>query len=317
MGQELSEIRGKNILITGGAGFVGSHLVDRLSLGNRVIVLDNLFSGLLSNLARSKDQITLIRGDILDKALLKDIVAEVDFVFHLAANVGYTRSIKDPYFDMDVNVKGTLNLLEACVNSNVKRLVYSSSAAVFGQAEYLPIDEAHPLNPESPYAVSKLAAEKYCFVFHKVYGVPVVALRYFNVYGPRQDTSEHANVILTFFRKIREGKPLTIFGDGKQTRDFVFVEDVVKANILAATQPAAAGEIFNIATGQDISMEQLITIIKQVSGRESSVIYADPRAGEVRYSRANIEKARRLLGYSPATSLEEGLLLTWSESGNE
>ena len=317
MGQELNKIEGKNILVTGGAGFIGSHLVDKLSLGNKVIVIDNLSSGLLSNLERSKDQITFIKGDVLDKTLLKDIVAEVELVFHLAANVGYIRSIEDPYFDMDVNIKGMINLLEACRNSNVKRLVYSSSGAIFGQAKYLPIDEEHPLNPESPYAVSKLAAEKYCFAFHKVHGVPVAALRYFNVYGPRQGTSEYANVILTFFRRIREGKPLTIFGDSKQTRDFVFVEDVVSANILAATQPVAVGEVFNIATGQDTSIEQLIAIVGQISSRESPVIYADPRAGEVRYSRANIDKARRLLGYSPETNLKEGLLLTWSESCNE
>ena len=317
MEQALNELKGRNILVTGGAGFIGSHLVDKLSLENKVIVIDNLSSGLLSNLGKSKDQITFIKGDILDKTLLKDIVAEVELVFHLAANVGYIRSIEAPYFDMDVNIKGTVNILEACRNSNVKRLVYSSSGAIFGQAKYLPIDEEHPLNPESPYAVSKLAAEKYCFAFHKVYGVPVTALRYFNVYGPRQDTSEHTNVILAFFRRIREGKPLTIFEDGKQTRDFVFVEDVVSANILAATQPAAVGEVFNIATGKETSIEELASIIKQISAKESPVIYADPRAGEVRYSQANVEKARRLLGYSPATNLKEGLLLTWSESCNE
>lgn len=313
MEQYPSGLKGKNIIVTGGAGFIGSHLVDRLSPQNKVIVLDNLFSGLLSNLERSKDQITFIRGDVLDKALLKDIVAEVEFVFHMSAHVGNIRSIKAPYFDMDVNIRGMLNLLEACQNSNIKRLVYSSSGAIFGEAKYLPIDEEHPLNPESPYAVSKLAAEKYCFAFHKVHGVPTTALRYFNVYGPRQDTSEYANAISIFLSKIKDGQPLTIFGDGKQTRDFVFVEDVVTANILAATQPAAVGEIFNIASGQESSIEQVIDIIKQVTARESSVIYADSRAGEVRHSRANIEKARKLLGYSPETNLREGLLLTWQK----
>ena len=313
MEQYLNELKGRNILVTGGAGFIGSNLVDRLSPENNVIVLDNLFSGLPSNLERSKDRITFVKGDILDKALLKDIVAEVEFIFHLAAHVGNIRSIKDPYFDMDVNIRGMLNLLEACRNSNIKRLVYSSSGAIFGEAKYLPIDEEHPLNPESPYAVSKLAAEKYCFAFHKVYGVPTTTLRYFNVYGPKQDTSEYANAISIFMRKIKDGEPLTIFGDGKQTRDFVFVEDVVNANILAATHPAAVGEIFNIATGQENSIEQLTTIIRQISGRESPVIYADPRAGEVRHSRANIDKARKLLGYSPKTNLKEGLLLTWNE----
>jgi len=313
MEQHLIECKGKNILITGGAGFIGSHIVDRLSPENKVTVLDNLSSGSLSNLEGSKDRITFVKGDILDKALLMDIVAEVEFIFHLAANVGNIKSIEDPYFDMDVNIKGTINLLEACRNSNIKRLIYSSSGAIFGEARYLPIDEEHPLNPESPYAVSKLAAEKYCFAFHKVHGVPTTVLRYFNAYGPRQDTSEYANAISIFLSRTKDGKPLTIFGDGKQTRDFVFVEDIVTANILAATQPAAVGEIFNIATGQENSIEQLIAIIKQVSARESPVIYADPRAGEVRYSRANIEKALRMLGYNPKTNLKEGLLLTWKE----
>ncbi len=313
MEQYLNECKGKNILVTGGAGFIGSHLVGRLSLENKVIVLDNLSSGSLANLERSKDRITFIKGDTLDKALLMDIVAEVELIFHLAANVGNIKSIEDPYFDMDVNIKGTINLLEACLKSNIKRLVYSSSGAIFGEAKYLPIDENHPLNPESPYGVSKLAAEKYCFAFYKVHGIPITALRYFNAYGPRQGSSGYPNVIAAFFGRIREGKPLTIFGDGEQTRDFVFVEDIVTANILAATQPTAAGEIFNIATGKENSVNQLVDIINQVSAKEPSVIHADFRAGEVRHSRANIEKARRMLGYKPEIDLKRGLFLTWAE----
>ncbi len=195
MEQYLNELKGKNILVTGGAGFIGSHIVDRLSPENNVVVIDNLFTGLLSNLEKSKDRITFVKGDVLDKELIKDTVAKVEFIFHLAAHVGNIRSIQDPYFDMEVNIKGTLNLLEACRNSNVKRLVYSSSAAGYGEAKYLPIDEDHPMYPESPYAVSKLAAEKYCFAYHKVYGIPTAGVRYFNVYGPRHDTSEYANAI--------------------------------------------------------------------------------------------------------------------------
>ena len=309
----MNGLNGRDILVTGGAGFLGSHLVDRLSPDNRVIVLDNLFSGSLSNLEKSKDRITFVQGDIRDKALVNDMVAKVEFVFHLAAHVGNIRSIKDPYFDMDVNIGGMLNLLEACRNSNIERVVYSSSGAIFGEAMYLPIDEDHPLNPESPYAVSKLAAEKYCFAFHKVYDLPTVSLRYFNLYGPRQDTSEYANAISIFLSRVGEGKPLTVFGDGLQTRDFVFVEDVVNANILAATHPSAVGGIFNIATGLGNSIEQLIGVIKQVSGREIQVGYADPRVGEVRDSRASIEKAKRLLGYDPKINLEEGLLSTWEQ----
>jgi len=311
--EHINELKGKNILVTGGAGFVGSHIVDRLSPENKVTVLDNLFTGSLSNLEKSKDRIAFIKGDILDKSLVSNIVADVEFIFHLAAHVGNIRSLQDPYFDMDVNIRGMLNLLEACRDSKVKRLVYSSSGAIFGEAKYLPIDEEHPLHPESPYAVSKMAAEKYAFAFYKVYGVPTASVRYFNIYGPRQDTSEYANAISIFLSRVKDGKSLTIFGDGKQTRDFIFIEDVVTANILAATQPAAVGEIFNIATGRATSINQITDIIKQISGRESPIIYADPRAGEVRHSRANIEKAQKLLGFSPKTDLNEGLLLTWKE----
>ncbi len=316
MEQHLNELKGKNILVTGGAGFVGSHIVDKLSPENKVTVLDNLSSGSLSNLEKSKDRITFVKGDTLDKELLRNMVGEVEYIFHLAANVGNIKSIEDPYLDMDVNIKGMLNLLEACWNSNIKKLVYSSSGAIFGEARYLPVDEEHPLNPESPYAVSKLAAEKYCFAYWKVHGVPTVSLRYFNIYGPRQGRSEYANVISIFINRIKEGKPLTVFGDGKQTRDFIFVEDVVAANLLAATQPAAVGEIFNIGTGIGSSLEELIGILDQVSGKENPVIHADPRAGEVIHSRANIGKARKMLGYSPKTTFKEGLPLTWKGETN-
>ncbi|MDD4877042.1 MAG: SDR family oxidoreductase [Dehalococcoidales bacterium] len=313
MEQKRSELKGKNILVTGGAGFIGSNLVDRLSLENKVVVLDNLSSGLLTNLSKSMERITFIKGDILDKELLEEVVAKVEFVFHLAANVGNVKSIEDPHHDMEVNIAGTINLLEVCSKSNIKRLVYSSSGAIFGEAKYLPIDEDHPINPESPYGVSKLAAEKYCFAFHKVHGLPITALRYFNAYGPRQGSSAYPNVIAIFSRRIKEGKPFTIYGDGEQTRDFLFVGDIVRANILAATHPAAVGEIFNIATGQENSVNQLVSIINQISGKQNKVIYADLRAGEVRHSRANIEKAQKILGYNPETSIKEGLLLTWKE----
>lgn len=319
MEQELNGLKSKNILVTGGAGFIGSNLVDRLSAENRVIVLDNLSSGSLSNLEKSRDRITLVKGDIRDKGLLKDLVAEVEFVFHLAASVGNVKSIEDPTYDMEVNVKGTLNLLEACLNSRIKRLVFSSSGAIFGEAKYLPVDEDHPLNPESPYGASKLAAEKYCYAFHKVHALPITALRYFNAYGPRQGTSGYANVIAIFFQRIREGKPLTTYGDGEQTRDFVYVGDIVRANILAAISPRAVGEIFNIGTGQAASVNQLISIISELSGREQAVIRAAPRAGEVKHSRANIDKASRLLGYEPETDIRRGLSLTWQSEmlGNQ
>jgi UDP-glucose 4-epimerase len=307
------ELNGKNILVTGGAGFIGSHIVDRLSSRNNVIVLDNLFSGVLSNLEKGKDRIKFVKGDVLDKALLKNIVADVEYIFHLAAHVGNIRSIKEPYIDMDVNIKGTLNLLEACRDSHIKRLVYSGSAAIYGEAKYLPVDEDHPLYPESPYAVSKMTAEKYCFAYNKVHNIPTSVVRYFNVYGPRQDTSEYANAISIFLNKFRKGEPITIYGDGEQTRDFVFVGDVVTGNILAATQPAAVGGVFNIATGMATSINQLVDSIRQVSGNKGNVTYLPPRAGEVKHSRANIEKAIKALGFHPQTNLREGLSLTWKE----
>ena len=308
-----AEIKGAKILITGGAGFIGSHLVDKLAPENEVFVLDNLSSGRLTNLEKSNSRITFIKGDVRDKGLVEDIVAKVDFIFHLAADVGNVRSIEDPVANMEVNVRGTLNLLEACLSSNIQRFVYSSSAAIYGEARYLPIDEDHPLNPESPYAVSKLAAEKYVFAFYKVHGLPTTSLRYFNVYGPRQEGSEYGNVIPIFLRRISEGKPLIIFGDGNQTRDFVFVEDIVQANILAATQPQAIGGIFNIATGKKTSVNELAELVEKITGKNTPIIYDKPRAGEVRDSQANLEKARKLLEYKPQISLEEGLLLILKE----
>jgi len=308
----IEQLKGRKVLVTGGAGFVGSHIVDRISADSRVTILDNLFAGLMSNLENSKDRITFVKGDILDKKLVKDLVSDTDYIFHLAAHVGNIRSLNDPYFDMDVNIRGMLNLLEACRNSKVKRIVYSSSGAIFGEAKYLPIDEDHPLNPESPYAVSKMTAEKYAFAFYKVYGVPTVSIRYFNIYGPRQDTSEYANAVSIFLGKTRCGEPLTVYGDGEQTRDFVFIGDVVMANLLAATHPDAEGEIFNIATGLGTSINQVISLIKEVSGRESRVNYEPPRAGEVKHSRATIEKISKLIGYQPQTELKTGLQLTWN-----
>lgn len=305
------ELKDKNILVTGGAGFVGSHIVDTLSSQNNVIVLDNLFTGLSSNLEESKDRVKFVKGDVLDKALIKDIVKDIDYIFHLAAHVGNIRSIENPYYDMEVNIKGTLNLLEACRDSRVKRLIYSGSAAIYGEAKHLPIDEDHPLYPESPYAVSKMAAEKYCFAFNKVHDIPVAVLRYFNIYGPRQDTSEYANAISIFLDKFSRKEPINIYGDGKQTRDFIFVGDIVAANILAATHPAAIGGVFNIATGLATTINQLVDIIRQVSGYKGTVNYAPFRAGEIIHSRANTEKASKVLGFRPQTSLKDGLSLTW------
>jgi UDP-glucose 4-epimerase len=313
MTQQPEQLKGKNILVTGGAGFIGSNIVDRLAPDNNVFVLDNLFAGTMDNLAKSKDKITFIKGDIREKELVRDTVAKVEYVFHLAAHVGNIRSLKDPYLDMDVNIGGMLNLLEACrANTNLKRLVYSSSAAIYGEAKYMPIDEDHPLYPESPYAVSKMAAEKYAFAYYKDYGIPTATVRYFNAYGPRQDSSEYANAISIFLSRTLDGKPLTVYGDGEQTRDFIFVSDIVNGNILAATTPAAVGQVFNISAGQVHSILQLIQVIREVTGKEAPYSHAPSRAGEVRHSKANTDKAKKMLGFSPKTDLKEGIRQTWN-----
>jgi UDP-glucose 4-epimerase len=311
MQYNLNGLTAKRILVTGGAGFIGSHIVEALAGENRVTVLDNLASGRRENLAGVIGKIGFVVDDILNEAVLDRLVGEAEYVFHLAANVGNLKSIEDPYYDMNVNVKGTLNVAEACRKHKVTRLVCTSSAAVYGDAKYLPVDENHPVGPESPYAVSKLAAEKYCFAYGKVHGLQATALRYFNVYGPRQGTSAYANVISIFTNKIKENKPITVYGDGNQTRDYVFVEDVAQANILAATQPGAAGEYFNIGTGKFITINQLIEILKHVTGKEIKVNYQDFRPGEIIHSRASIKKAQKILGYRPATGIEDGLRLTW------
>ncbi|MEK7353294.1 MAG: SDR family oxidoreductase [Chloroflexota bacterium] len=313
MSEQTSELKGKNILVTGGAGFIGSNIVDRLAPDNNVFILDNFFTGSMNNLVKSTDRVTIVKGDIRDKELVNDAVAKVEYIFHLAAHVGNIRSLKDPYLDMEVNIKGMLNLLEACrTNPNLKRLVYSSSAAIYGEAKYMPIDEDHPLYPESPYAVSKMTAEKYAFAYHKVYGLPTASVRYFNAFGPRQDSSEYANAVSIFLSRTLRGEPLTVFGDGEQTRDFIFISDIVNGNLLAATHPAAVGQVFNISSGEVHTIKQLIEIIRKVTGREVPYSHAPFRAGEVRHSKANIDKAKKLLGFKPQTGLEEGIRLTWA-----
>jgi UDP-glucose 4-epimerase len=305
------KLQGKKILVTGGAGFIGSHIVDRLAPDNDVTVLDNLYHGSLDNLAQSQSRIKFIKGDILDKDLIGKLAGENEYIFHLAAHASVIRSLEQPEFDMQVNIQGTLNLLEACRHTKIKRLVYSSSAAIFGDAEYLPVDEKHPLNPKSPYAVSKLAAEKYALAYFQSFSVPAVALRYFNIYGPRQDTSEYANVISIFFRQFKANQPVTVYGSGESTRDYTYVQDAVTANILAATQPKAVGEVFNIATSQATDLNRLIKIMQQVSGWEGKAKYAAERAGEIKHSLSSIKKAQKLLGFKPAISIEQGLKLTW------
>ena len=267
----------------------------------------------MSNLALSKDRITFINGDISDPAPVQDALKQVEVVFHLAADVKIMKSIDDPLTNFEVNVRGTLNLLTACVSAKMKRFVYCSSAAVYGEPKRLPVDEEHPLNPESPYAVSKVAAEKYVCAFHKTYGLPTTCLRFFNVYGPRQGRSEYASVVPAFFNSVREGEALTIFGDGEQTRDFMYVDDVVRALEIAATRPSAVGQVFNVATGKSTSINELARLVQEVTGKKVGVVHEKPRAGEIKHSWANVERARELLSYATQVNLKEGLKSTWGD----
>ena len=298
------------VLVTGGAGFVGSHLVDSLvKHGFEVIVLDNLFSGKLENLKHvDKRNFCLVKGDVRSKADLRKVLKNVDFVFHLAAIVSVPLSIEKPLFVNEVNVNGTLNVLEESLRAGVKRLIYASSCAVYGEPINVPIDENHPTRPLSPYGVSKLAAEHYCRVFYEVYGLETVCLRFFNIYGPRQSSGPYAGVISKFISSLKHGKPPIIFGDGKQTRDFVYIEDVVDACLLSLESKGCVGEFINIGSGVETSISDLAEILIELFGLlDVKPKYAQPRTGDIRRSCASLNKAKRLLGYQPKISLIEGL----------
>jgi len=298
-------------LVTGGAGFIGSHLVDKLmEKGFEVVVLDNFSTGNLENLRLhvGKENFRIIRGDIRNKADVKKAVKDVDYIFHLAAIISVELSIKNPSLVNEVNVCGTLNILEESLKLNLKRFVYLSSCAVYGNPVYLPIDEEHPTRPLSPYGVSKLTAEHYCMVFYRIYGVQTVCLRLFNVYGLRQSSGPYSGVITKFIDRLKCGKSPIIYGDGEQTRDFIFVGDVVDACLHAISCRNCVGEAINVGSGMETSINELARIISGLFGmRKIKPVYTKPRIGEVRRSCADISKAEKLLGLKPKVSLEEGL----------
>jgi len=293
-------------LVTGGAGFIGSNLVALLMQHDvSVRVLDNISTGYKKNLPL--DKIELVEGDVRDTALVKQACAGVDVIFHLAAHIGNVKSLNNPQEDSEINVVGTVNVLEGARHNNVKRVVYSSSAAIFGELKTMPIAEDHPQEPDSPYGVSKLAAEKQVLCFGKLYGFGVVCLRYFNVYGVHQRYDAYGNVIPIFADRLFTGKPLTIYGDGEQTRDFVNVKDVARVNFLAATQEAASG-VYNVGCGENITINQLVKYVQQASGIVAKAVdYAAPRPSEVRHCRADISKAQRTLGFKPDADILTGL----------
>ncbi len=306
----------ERILVTGGAGFIGSHLVEAIlrdSFGVRV--LDNLSSGNLANLSscQKNERLELVKGDIRDKDVVGIAAKGVDAVVHLAALVSVPSSSKSPRKALLTNSLGTLNLLKTCVKNRVRRFVYASSCAVYGNPRYMPIDEEHPTNPLSPYAASKLAGEAYCGAFTATYGLETVCLRFFNVYGPRQTSGPYAGVIVKFLETLGRGEAPVIFGDGSQTRDFVYVGDVVEALLLAMSREDVAGERMNVGSGRAVTINEVAQLLMKMTCRDMVPIYEPRREGEIIHSEANIHKAERLLGYQPRISLEDGLSRVVSE----
>lgn len=301
--------------MTGGGGFIGSALVRRLLRdGQTVRVLDNFATGRRANLEDVLDDIELIEGDLQSYERVHTAVRGCDFAFHLGALPSVPRSIQDPLTSNATNVIGTLNVLLAARDEGVRRVVYASSSSLYGASTELPKRETMPTLPIAPYAVSKLAAEGYCRAFHQVYGLETVALRYFNVFGPGQDPqSQYAAVIPNFITAALEDRQPIVHGDGEQSRDFTFVDNAVDANLLAASAAGAAGEAFNIACGERISLNEIIARLSTLSGKEIEPVNVDPRPGDVRHSLADISKAREILGYEPAIDFDEGLRRTYSE----
>jgi UDP-glucose 4-epimerase len=293
-------------LVTGGAGFIGSHLVETLlSEGYSVVVLDDLSTGNEKNLASVRDKITLYKESILSNDL-KGVLRDVEVIFHLAAQINVRRSVEDPTYDLKVNALGTLNLLEQA--RSVERFIYASSGgAVYGEPRYLPVDEEHTTDPISPYGASKLAGEKYVQLYGYNYGVKYAILRYANVYGERQDARGEAGVIAIFLDRLKAGRALTVFGTGEQTRDYIYVGDVVRANLLALKREG----VFNIATGVETSVNKLIEIIAGVTGIVPEVKYAPPRKGEVQRIYLSTTRAREELGFNAEVSLREGIARVW------
>jgi len=308
-----------NVLVTGGAGFIGSNLVRSLvAAGERVRVLDNLSTGSERNLARTNGSVELRIGDVRDPDAVRDAVAGIDVVHHLAALPTVARSVADPIATNDVNVNGTLNMLVAARDAGVRRLIYASSSSVYGDTPSLPKHEEMAVVPQSPYAASKLAGEVYCRGFTRVYGLETVSLRFFNVFGPRQDPmSEYSAVIPLFARGMLHGRPPRILGDGLQSRDFTYVANAVQACVLAAEAGSPAeGESMNIGCGERITLLDLVEELNDLLGTDHEPAFGPGRVGDVRHSLASIDKAERLIGYRPLVRLREGLgqTIAWLES---
>jgi nucleoside-diphosphate-sugar epimerase len=295
-------------LVTGGAGFIGSHLCEELARrGETVRVVDSLITGKRANLAHVAN-VEFIEGDLADFSVATRAVRGVDYVLHQAAIPSVPRSVEDPLTSNRANIDASVNILVAARDAKVRRLVYAGSSSAYGNSAVMPKVETMPTAPLSPYALQKLVAEQYCQMFTTLYGFETVTIRYFNVFGPRQDpSSPYSGVISLFISALCDGRRPTIYGDGEQTRDFTYVANVVDGVLRACHAPAASGEVINVATAGRISLNQLFAIVKREVGSSLEPNYSDPRAGDVRDSQADIGKAHRLLGYTPIVSFEEGL----------
>lgn len=298
-----------HVLVTGGAGFIGSHIVDKLlQAGHRVAVLDDLSTGRRENLPRG---VHLYPQSLLDPGL-SDLFEEVEpeVVFHQAAQVKVSRSLSDPAFDARTNIEGSIRLLEACRATGTRKVVYASSAAVYGEPLTLPLPEDHRLAPLSPYGLSKLTVERYLALYYSLYGLKYAVLRYANVYGPRQDSSGEGGVVAIFAARAVRGKPLVIYGDGTQTRDFVYVEDVAEANLLAAREDLPGQLVVNVGGGKECSISELAATCARLAGCDLPRIHQAARPGEIKRSALDNRRAREVLGWQPRTPLSEGLRRT-------
>jgi UDP-glucose 4-epimerase len=299
-------------LVTGGAGFIGSHIVRKLvAMGEPVRVLDNFSAGKMENLQEVEDKIELIRGDLLDEAAVEKAMRGVQVVLHQGALRSVPFSVENPALVNRVNVEGTINILLAAKKAKVRRVVSASSSSVYGNTKIFPNSEQLTPSPISPYAVSKLAGEHYCRVFTELYGLETISLRYFNVFGPRQDpNSQYAAVIPRFIRAALEDRPLEVHGDGLQSRDFTYIDNVVDANLLAARSENGAGEAFNVAQGKCFSILDLVDLLEKIFERKLVRLHTDARAGDVRQTLADISRVESTLGYRPLVNFEEGIART-------
>jgi nucleoside-diphosphate-sugar epimerase len=302
----------KTFLVTGGAGFIGSHIVHRLQKeGAKVRVVDNLSTGKKERLRDIDSSIELIEDDLTDSRVCDRAVQDVEYVLHQAAVPSVQRSIQDPLETNRANVMGTLNLLESCRQHGVRRLVYAASSSAYGDTQVLPKKEDMAPNPLSPYALQKFVGERYCKLYNDLYGLETVSLRYFNVFGPSQDPwSEYSAVIPKFATRLQSRQPLVVFGDGEQSRDFTYVDNVVEANILAIKAQRTAGAVINVGCGEGLTLNRLIRFLEEILQVQAVVDYEPPRRGDVRHSLADISLARDILGYQPKVTVVEGLRRT-------